>query len=745
MTIKLSVRWVAVALLMVGARAVFAQTERVVPIAANSPHVFLSLTEERDSDDTSFFSIPNAPPTTEGLPKDGNDHYEVAIFDTGAPATIISHETFTNFDVAGVKRGGLNITELGGVGPSIDAINSDPLGVYAVGFDGLITNPRTGDQTIDRSQLKGSFNDSILYGPSGSAVPNLVGTTTSSHYTTVINYSDPRIIEYEGETFRSPALTMLDLGSAPEPSRRIGLTIVPGALGTVPTFLPDLGNLSLDDLGDNPSTPTIAGSFWLTANVNNNGSSRNQLDAIFDTGAQGSFVSEQIAAEIGFDVSNDKPDFVVRIAGVTGVSEEVPGFYADEFALPGTGGGLTLKNVPLIVFNLTDPRDGVNTLDALIGMNLFTGRDLTLNPEAGNAYLGVSDPSQPLHAWATTEASGLWTTSGNWGEAGVPAVDWYADVRNVSGSPQIARIEEDTRVAQLVMGGTPAGTMTVDVADGKTLTLFGSAIIENGSTLFLNNGTLSPIAVEVRGGAIAGSGIVEGEVLSQGALIPGGPGAIGTLNFPGSLDQLSEGVLHIELGDSSDRANLQFDKVEVGGAMTLDGALELSTTSDYAHPERGESDLFALITAESQVLGEFAEYSFNGVAMEREYRIGADPRAFRDHVGDGQFLSVTYANINSVVVENYSALPGDTNGDGEVQFDDFVAFSSAFATEGDWTMGDFNGNGVVDFPDFLELSANFGTVAASAGNLSTAAVPEPTASVLMLFGAAVLLPRRRRR
>ena len=56
--------------------------EFIVPISANSPHVFLSLTEERDVDDSSFFSIPNAPPRTEGLPQDADDHYEVAIFDT---------------------------------------------------------------------------------------------------------------------------------------------------------------------------------------------------------------------------------------------------------------------------------------------------------------------------------------------------------------------------------------------------------------------------------------------------------------------------------------------------------------------------------------------------------------------------------------------------------------------------------------------------------------------------------------
>ena len=36
-----------------------------------------------------------------------------------------------------------------------------------------------------------------------------------------------------------------------------------------------------------------------------------------------------------------------------------------------------------------------------------------------------------------------------------------------------------------------------------------------------------------------------------------------------------------------------------------------------------------------------------------------------DHIGDGQFISVTYLNLDSVALRNYQALAGDTNGDGE--------------------------------------------------------------------------------
>ena len=719
------------------------EVEVVVPISANSPHVLLSLTDERDADDSSFFSIPKDEPGGSSLPLNAAPNYEVAVFDTGAPATIIGAESFRDFGIEAADRDGLNITELGGVGPSIEAVNSDPLGVYAVGFDGIL---REDPFFVDRTQMKGVFSNSILYAPSQDAIPNLVGTTISSHYTTLIDYGNPQIVDLDGETYRSPATTLVDLGSATAPTRRIGMTLVPGQLGTLPAFLPDLANLSLDDLSDNPSTPTIAGSFWLTANVTNNGVSRNQLDMIFDTGAQGSFVSEQIAAEMGFDVVRDKPDFVVRIAGVTGVSEEVPGFYADEFALPGTDGGLVLKDVPLIVFNLTDPRDGLNTLDGLIGMNLFATRNLTLNPEAGRSYLGVSDPAQPVHAWAATAATATFDSPSSWDESGVPEANWYTSLTNTMGSPQTALVQQDANVAMLVTKGhegEAAGTMTVRIEEDKTLTLFGSAIIRDGSSVVLDNATLAPLAVEIRGGTVSGTGVVEGEVLSQGTISPAGVGATGTLEFTGSLDQLSRGVLEIEFGEIVD-GELQFDSLEVAGNMTLDGQLAIGTTDDYVQPAPGETDRITFIRAD-QLIGEFAEYSFNGVPMEKEFSLASDQRAFRDHVGDGQFIWITFLGQNSVSIRNYQALGGDVDGDGEVQFNDFLEVATNFGSAADWTQGDLTGDGMVGFDDFLILSTNFEEVAFGA-EPALSPVPEPSGAVLATLAVGICsLCRRRRR
>ncbi len=65
------------------------------------------------------------------------------------------------------------------------------------------------------------------------------------------------------------------------------------------------------------------------------------------------------------------------------------------------------------------------------------------------------------------------------------------------------------------------------------------------------------------------------------------------------------------------------------------------------------------------------------------------------------------------VEEDVSAgLTGDFNGDGKVDFTDFVAFATNFG-KGSEDAGfdpkyDLNGNGAVDFPDFVNFAQQFG-------------------------------------
>jgi hypothetical protein len=76
-----------------------------------------------------------------------------------------------------------------------------------------------------------------------------------------------------------------------------------------------------------------------------------------------------------------------------------------------------------------------------------------------------------------------------------------------------------------------------------------------------------------------------------------------------------------------------------------------------------------------------------------------------DHLG----LFATPQAIGSVDV------PGDTNGDGVVNFTDMNAVLASFGQSGPAIPGDLNNDGVVDFADLNEVLANFG----DAGSLSS--------------------------
>lgn len=84
---------------------------------------------------------------------------------------------------------------------------------------------------------------------------------------------------------------------------------------------------------------------------------------------------------------------------------------------------------------------------------------------------------------------------------------------------------------------------------------------------------------------------------------------------------------------------------------------------------------------------------------------------------------------------------GDIDGNGVVEFADFLTISANFGNEvADHTLGDIDCNGVVEFADFLTLSANFGNTAGGA-----AAVPEPASGLLFFIGFLGMLKLRRSR
>lgn len=88
----------------------------------------------------------------------------------------------------------------------------------------------------------------------------------------------------------------------------------------------------------------------------------------------------------------------------------------------------------------------------------------------------------------------------------------------------------------------------------------------------------------------------------------------------------------------------------------------------------------------------------------------------------------SFASVDDVL-NAANLIKGDTDGDGDVAFADFLNLSANFGNEGTYLDGDLDCDGNVTFSDFLILSANFGQTT----NETLHSVPEPSSGTLTLM------------
>ena len=125
---------------------------------------------------------------------------------------------------------------------------------------------------------------------------------------------------------------------------------------------------------------------------------------------------------------------------------------------------------------------------------------------------------------------------------------------------------------------------------------------------------------------------------------------------------------------------------------------------------------------------------------------GAQDLQFTFATADGALRtgSVVYGAAGSAPVVCDPNTGGDINGNGTVDFPDFLALSAAFGQTGlsgeSHLQGDLDCDGDVDFPDFLAFSAAFGTTVGA----EAASVPEPASGLMFFLGFLGMLKFRKR-
>jgi hypothetical protein len=318
--------------------------------------------------------------------------------------------------------------------------------------------------------------------------------------------------------------------------------------------------LEFKPLTEDPLSPTVVenGGFFVDVDLAHGAREIIDLEVFFDTGFDVTILSPITAARLGHDVLTDEPDFVVQAEGPGGLGTNIPGFFLDQLTIPSIGGFFTATNVPVLVLEVPNISDPGNVMDAVIGMNLFVGRDLVIdpNPAIGQGGSGpslyIGDVVTVTHAWSTPATSGDWGTAGNWSAPGTPDVMWVAEVANVAGTAQEAVISDTSFTNRVRVSGTDSGPMTVRIEPGATLVVFGDINLGEHGRVLLDGGRLDTQLVQIDGGTLAGSGEVfvgNGPVINavqnlSGTIAPGDP--IGKLTIDGDLSASTGGTLAID-------------------------------------------------------------------------------------------------------------------------------------------------------------------------------------------------------
>jgi hypothetical protein len=220
--------------------------------------------------------------------------------------------------------------------------------------------------------------------------------------------------------------------------------------------------------------------------------------------------------------------------GTTTVAASVPSFDISSFLTVGTGSGSATLNLDTpTTYSQSSDSNGINLGDAVVNIaSTFTldgaGIAAAINDAGGSPVINVL-PTGSI-------------------------------IRNVSSGTQTVGAEIDN------LGSISVQTGTLDASSGLSQT-GGSTSVAAGATL---RGQ-----VTLDGGTLSGDGTLDGSVNNtNGTVAPGS--SPGILTITGDYSQGSGGVLAEEITGTV--AGSQFDQLQVGGGVTLDGTLAIDST-----------------------------------------------------------------------------------------------------------------------------------------------------------------------
>ncbi|MEO6434400.1 MAG: retropepsin-like aspartic protease [Tepidisphaeraceae bacterium] len=467
------------------------------------PFVVFGLTNENDND---FFSPQSDLPGGVSVPNPAS--YFIGTLDSGSSAHIMSYADSNNLLFpAGLE--GNNTVDLAGSGGSVPARVSDALGFYVSGL-GNATAGVSGP-IVPTNTFRGTTNTPILTlddppAPGVPAFPNVIGAPAFAYHQVAILNGQTQRLTVNGQTYQGPHVEMRTKNTPLAPGF-VKVAMEPlmpgGAIGPVVfEFDPFQSNWSEDPYG-----PAVWNGLYADVDLSHTGGPSLDNQFLFDTGAQVSVLSKLVANSIGISTNpgNETPeDFTVEVLGVGGVTT-VRGYIIESLGLlTDLGSNMTWTNVPIIVADLPDPRDGSGFVPGILGMNLFNDRDLIVNADIGfeeGTWLGISQ--NPYEARWTANAGGNWGDNSKW-MLGVPSVaEAPANFTSSTAAPQTINVEADYTLGKIKFDNAGAytvsgtGRLTLETVVGPSTidVVSGSHVIAAPMTVASANPSVTPSVV----------------------------------------------------------------------------------------------------------------------------------------------------------------------------------------------------------------------------------------------------------
>ena len=295
-----------------------------------------------------------------------------------------------------------------------------------------------------------------------------------------------------------------------------------------------------------------------------------------------------------------------------------------------------------------------------------------------------------------------------------------------------AQVSGNLATDELSVQGTLSVIATGSI-DASNITVFADAY-------FGVNGQADG-AVKVEGGGLGGGGTFTGTIsLETGVLSPGNsPGKLTT----GSVDFAGGAVLELEVRDAMGASGVDYDLLNVNGNVVNEGSavdpMVIRLVSLDAQNEAGLAINFnpslpqswEVVTATGAITG------FDPGAYV------LDTSQFLNPIGGGTFDLTVAPGGQSLLVDFTPGLPGDFDGDDDVDGADFLTWQREVGA-GLASPANLNGDNVVDGADLGLWRDSFGESIAVAASLpGSQGVPEPGTVVLVSIAALLGLVHRR--